>query len=158
LGPDQIVAIRLGAEPDPDMSLTPVLAVKLVLAAAPAIAAEARISDVAWWSKQNLLTPSVSEFTWEKAWLALGLREGVTPRHRRFSSYAAALEAACAGQGILLAALPFAETEFRTGRLVRFSKMRISSPVGYSIVMNGDVAASRRGRLLRQRILSEIRG
>jgi DNA-binding transcriptional LysR family regulator len=152
------VAIRLGAEPDPAMSLTPVLAVKLVLAAAPSIAAEARVSEVAWWSKQNLLTPSVSESAWERAWLALGLRKGVTSRHRRFSSYAAALEAACAGQGILLAALPFAETEFRAGRLVRLSNIRISSPVGYAVVMNSEVSASRRGRSLRQRILNEIRG
>jgi LysR family glycine cleavage system transcriptional activator len=40
-GPDQIVAVRLGAEPAPDISLTPVLAVKLTLAAAPRIAVDA---------------------------------------------------------------------------------------------------------------------
>jgi len=157
-GPDQIVAIRLGAEPIPDLSKTPVLAVKLVLAAAPAIVAKARVLEAAWWSKQNLLTPSVSEAAWEKVWLALDLREQMVPRHRRFSSYAAALEAACAGQGILLAALPFAEREFGAGRLARLSKIRISSPVGYSIVMRAEVAASRRGRLLRQRLMTEIRG
>lgn len=156
-GPDQIVAIRLGAAPDPDLSLTPVLAVKLVLAAAPAIIAGAQVLEAAWWSKQNLLTPSVSEPSWEKAWLALGLGGKVTPRHRRFSSYAAALEAACAGQGILLAALPFVETEFGSGRLARLSKIRLSSPIGYSAVMSNEVAASRRGRLLRQRILQEVR-
>jgi LysR family glycine cleavage system transcriptional activator len=157
-GPDQIVAIRLGAEPIPDLSMTPVLAVKLVLAAAPAVVAKARVLEAAWWSKQNLLTPSVSEAAWEKVWLALDLREQMVPRHRRFSSYAAALEAACAGQGILLAALPFAETEFGAGRLARLSKIRISSPVGYSIVMRAEVAAGRRGRLLRQRLMTEIRG
>ena len=157
-GPDQIVAIRLGAEPIPDLSKTPVLAVKLVLAAAPAVVAKARVLEAAWWSKQNLLTPSVSEAAWEKVWLALDLREQMVPRHRRFSSYAAALEAACAGQGILLAALPFAEREFGAGRLARLSKIRISSPVGYSIVMRAEVAASRRGRLLRQRLMTEIRG
>jgi LysR family glycine cleavage system transcriptional activator len=157
-GPDQIVAIRLGAEPIPDLSKTPVLAVKLVLAAAPAIVAKARVLEAAWWSKQNLLTPSVSEAAWEKVWLALDLREQMVPRHRRFSSYAAALEAACAGQGILLAALPFAEREFGAGRLARLSKIRISSPVGYSTVMRAEVAASRRGRLLRQRLMTEIRG
>jgi LysR family transcriptional regulator, glycine cleavage system transcriptional activator len=156
-GPDQIVAIRLGAEPIPDLSMTPVLAVKLVLAAAPAIVAKARVFEPAWWSKQNLLTPSVSEAAWEKAWLALDLREQMVPRHRRFSSYAAALEAACAGQGILLAALPFVEREFGAGRLARLSKIRISSPVGYSIVMRAEVAASRRGRLLKQRLMTEIR-
>jgi LysR family glycine cleavage system transcriptional activator len=157
-GPDQIVAIRLGAEPIPDLSMTPVLAVKLVLAAAPAIVAKARVLEAAWWSKQNLLTPSVSEAAWEKVWLALDLREQMVPRHRRFSSYAAALEAACAGQGILLAALPFAEREFGAGRLARLSKIRISSPVGYSIVMRAEVAASRRGRMLSQRLITEIRG
>ena len=157
-GPDQIVAIRLGAEPTPDLSMTPVLAVKLVLAAAPTVVAKARVLEAAWWSKQNLLTPSVSEAAWEKVWLALDLREQMVPRHRRFSSYAAALEAACAGQGILLAALPFAEREFGAGRLARLSKIRISSPVGYSIVMRAEVAASRRGRMLRQRLMTEIRG
>ena len=121
-GRDQIVAIRLGAEPIPDLSMTPVLAVKLVLAAAPAIVAKARVLEAAWWSKQNLLTPSVSEAAWEKVWLALDLREQMVPRHRRFSSYAAALEAACAGQGILLAALPFAEREFGAGRLASCPK------------------------------------
>ena len=157
-GLDQIVAIRLGAEPAPDVSLTPVLAVKLVLAAAPPVVAEARIFEAAWWSKQKLLSPSVSEAAWEKAWLALDLSEKVTPKHRRFSSYAAALEAACAGQGILLAALPFVEREFSAGRLASLSKIRISSPIGYSVVMRSEVAASRRGRLLRQRLMSEIRG
>jgi LysR family glycine cleavage system transcriptional activator len=157
LGPDQIVAIRLGAEPAPDIALTPVLAVKLVLAAAPSVVAEARGSEAAWWSKQNLLTPSVSEAAWERVWMALDLNEKATPRHRRFSSYAAALEAACAGQGVLLAALPFAEREFGAGRLARLSKIRIPSPVGYSVVMRSEVAASRRGRLLKQRLLSEIR-
>jgi LysR family transcriptional regulator, glycine cleavage system transcriptional activator len=157
-GPDQLVAIRLGAEPIPDLSMTPVLAVKLVLAAAPTVVAKARVLEAAWWSKQNLLTPSVSEAAWEKVWLALDLREQMVPRHRRFSSYAAALEAACAGQGILLAALPFAEREFGAGRLARLSKIRISSPVGYSIVMRAEVAASRRGRMLRQRLMTEIRG
>jgi LysR family glycine cleavage system transcriptional activator len=156
-GPNQIVAIRLGAEPAPDVLLTPMLAVKLVLAAAPSVAAQASIYEAAWWSKQNLLSPSVSEAAWERAWLALDLKEKLTQRHRRFSSYAAALEAACAGQGILLAALPFAEREFSAGRLARLSKIRISSPVGYSVVMRNEVAASRRGRMLRQRLMSEIR-
>jgi LysR family transcriptional regulator, glycine cleavage system transcriptional activator len=157
-GPDQIVAVRLGAEPTPDISLTPVLAVKLTLAAAPRIAADAQISDAAWWSRQNLLTPSVSEAGWEKAWRALGLAGKVTPRHRRFSSYATALEATCSGQGILLAALPFAEKEFDTGRLARLSKIQIASPVGFSIAMRIDVAASRRGRALRQKLTTEVRG
>jgi LysR family glycine cleavage system transcriptional activator len=157
-GPDQIVAVRLGAEAAPDISLTPVLAVKVTLAAAPGIAAEARVSDAAWWSGQNLLTSSVSEAGWEKAWRALGLTGKVAPRHRRFSSYATALEAACSGQGILLAALPFAAREFGSGRLVRLSKIELASPVGFSVAMKMDVAASRRGRALRQRLTAEVRG
>jgi LysR family glycine cleavage system transcriptional activator len=157
-GRDQIVAIRLGAEVVPDIAATPVLAVKLLLAAAPQLVTEARVTEAEWWSKQNLLTPSVSEAAWEKAWLALGLNEKVTPRHRRFSSYAAALEAACAGQGILLAAVPFIEREFKAGRLARLSKIRIPSPVGYSVVMRKEMAASRRGRALRQKLIGEIRG
>jgi LysR family glycine cleavage system transcriptional activator len=156
-GPDQIVAVRLGAVSAPDISLTSVLAVKLTLAAAPRIAADAQVFEAAWWSQQNLLTPSVSEAVWERAWRALGLAGKVTARHRRFSSYAAALEAACSGQGILLAALPFAETEFGSRRLARLSKIQIASPVGFSIAMRVDVAAGRRGRALRQRLINEIR-
>jgi DNA-binding transcriptional LysR family regulator len=120
--------------------------------------ARAEVSDAAWWSRQNLLTPSVSEGGWEKAWRALGLTGKVTPRHRRFSSYATAMEAACSGQGILLAALPFAEKEFGAGRLARLPKIQIASPVGFSVVMRTDVAATRRGRALRQRLIAEIRG
>lgn len=156
-GPDQVVAIRLGAEPAKDLAMTPVLAVRLVLAATPSVVADARPFDAAWWSQQNLLSPSVSEPAWTKAWHALGLGAKVTTRHRRFSSYAAALEAACAGQGILLAALPFVEREFGAGRLARLSRVRIASPVGYSVVMRTELAASRRGLALRQRLLSAVR-
>jgi DNA-binding transcriptional LysR family regulator len=155
-GPDQIAAIRLGAEAAADLATTPLLSVKLVLAATPSKVADARPVDASWWSKQNLLSPSVSEVAWSKAWQALGLGATVTTRHRRFSSYAAALEAACAGQGILLAALPFVEREFAAGRLAKLSRVRIASPVGYSMVMRTDLAASRRGRALKQKILAAV--
>ena len=77
-------------------------------------------------------------------------------RRRRFSSYAAALDAASAGHGVMLAALPIAETEFQAGRLARLSNIQLSSPIGYSLVMRSELARTRRGRLLRQRLLKEV--
>jgi DNA-binding transcriptional LysR family regulator len=114
LGIDQTVAIRLGAEPD--SVSTPVFDVHLVLAATPAIAAEARPADRSWWLKRTLLSPGVSDIVWQQVWRALKIRAPETPRPLHFSSYAAVLEAACAGHGVLLAPLPFSERSNRIRR------------------------------------------
>lgn len=111
-GTDQIVAVRLGAEPDSALVLTPVFKVQLVLAAAPAIAAQARPTDPNWWREQTLLIPGVSDIAWSLFWRALKLSAPKTARPLHFTSYAAALEAACAGYGVLLAPIPFCEREF----------------------------------------------
>jgi len=120
-GTDQIVAVRLGTEPDPDLVSTPVFDVQLVLAAAPTIAARARPTDRSWWLEQTLLSPGVSDIAWPQVWRALEVRAPETTHPLHFSSYAAALEAACAGHGVLLAPLPFSEREFASGRLSRLS-------------------------------------
>jgi LysR family glycine cleavage system transcriptional activator len=153
---DPVIAVRLGAEPDPALTLMPVLSVRLVLAAKPSVVAKSRPRDAAWWETQNLLSPNVSERLWDQVWPMLGVGRPAAIRRRRFSSYAAALDAACAGHGVMLAALPFAETEFQAGRLARLSNIQLSSPIGYSIVMRSELARTRRGRLLRQRLLKEV--
>jgi DNA-binding transcriptional LysR family regulator len=124
---DQIAAVRLGAEEDADLAATPILSVELVLAAAPSVAA-----------------------------LALKLPAPKTTRPLHFASYAAALEAACAGHGILLAPLPFSEREFVAGRLLRLSDIRLSSRIGYSFVIRRELALLPRGRLLQRRVLAAV--
>jgi LysR family glycine cleavage system transcriptional activator len=153
---DQIVAVRLDAEEDADLAATPILGVELVLAAAPSVAALARPSDPAWWAEQILLCPSVSDNAWPWAWRVLKLPAPKTTRPLRFSSYAAALEAACAGHGVLLAPLPFSEREFVAGRLSRLSDVRLSSRIGYSLVMRRELALLPRGRSLQRRVLSAV--
>lgn len=154
--PGQVVAIRLGAEPDPDLVSVPILEVALVLAAAPSVAAQARPADTAWWAEQTLLSPGVSDGAWPQIWRALKVRAPAThPLH--FSSYAAALEAACAGHGVLLAPLPFSERELSSGRLLRFSDVRLSGPVGYSLIMRRELADLPRGRALRRRIVATVK-
>jgi LysR family transcriptional regulator, glycine cleavage system transcriptional activator len=157
LGIDQIVAIRLGAEPDSDLVSTPVFDVHLVLAAAPAIAAQARPNDRSWWLERTLLSPGVSDIVWPQVWHALKIRAPETPRPLHFSSYAAALEAACAGHGVLLAPLPFSEREFSSGRLSRLSDVRLPSRIGFSLLMRRELAGTSRGRALRRRIVAAIR-
>jgi LysR family transcriptional regulator, glycine cleavage system transcriptional activator len=156
-GIDQIVAIRLGAEPDPDLVSTPVFDVHLVLAAAPAIAAQARPGEQSWWLDQTLLSPGVSDVVWPQVWRALKMRAPETTHPLHFSSYAAALEAACAGHGVLLAPLPFSEREFSSGRLSRLSGIRLPSRIGYSLLMRRELASTSRGRTLRRRIVAAIK-
>ena len=54
-GPDQIAAIRLGAAAHANLTLTPILKTKLVLAAAPSVVAGADPLNESWWSTQSLL-------------------------------------------------------------------------------------------------------
>lgn len=154
-GPDQVAAIRLGAEAHPNLTLTPILKTKLVVAAAPSVAARADPMSAAWWSTQNLLSPTVSELAWEQVLRSLDINPKVAKHHRSFSSYSAALEAACAGQGIFLAALPFVQRDFDAKRLVRLTQIALSPSIGYSIAMTNELAATVRGRSLRQTLLKQ---
>jgi LysR family transcriptional regulator, glycine cleavage system transcriptional activator len=156
-GTNQIVAVRLGSEPDPDLVSTPVFEVQLVLAAAPAIAARARPTDRSWWLEQTQLSPGVSDIAWPQVWRALGVPAPETNHPLHFSSYAAALEAACAGHGVLLAPLPFSEREFSSGRLSRLSDICWPSRIGYSLLMRRELANTSRGRALRRRIIAAIK-
>jgi LysR family glycine cleavage system transcriptional activator len=156
-GPDQIAAIRLGAEPHANLTLTPILKTKLVLAAAPSVVAGADPLDASWWSTQNLLSPTVSELAWERVLRSLNVNPKVAKRRRSFSSYAAALEAACGGHGIILAALPLVQRDFDAKRLARLTQITLSPSIGYSIVLTNELAATRRGRSLQQALLKQLR-
>jgi len=156
-GTDQIVAVRLGTEPHPDLVSTSIFNTQLVLAAAPSIAVRARPTDGSWWLGQTLLIPGVSDVAWPRVWRALKVRAPETSHPLHFSSYAAALEAACAGHGVLLAPLPFSEREFTAGRLLRFSNICLSGGPGYMLLMRRELATTSRGRALRRRISAEIK-
>jgi LysR family glycine cleavage system transcriptional activator len=153
--PGPMAAIRLGAAPDAELRLTPIVSVELVLAAAPTIAEQARPKDRTWWSEQILLAPEVSKPAWASIRRALGLTEEVS-RWLNFSSYAAALEAACAGRGLFLAPLPCVSPDLASRRLVQLVDVTLPAPIGYSLVMRRDFANTARGRLVRRRILAEI--
>lgn len=156
-GTNQVVAVRLGTEPDPDLVSMPILDAQLVLAAAPSIAARARPTDGSWWLGQTLLIPGVSDIAWSRVWRALNVRAPETTHPLHFSSYAAALEAACAGHGVLLAPLPFSEREFAAGRLLRFANFCLSGGPCYMLLMRRELARTPRGRALRRRIVAEIK-
>jgi hypothetical protein len=55
-----------------------------------------------------------------------------------------------------LAPLPFSEREFVAGRLLLLSDARLSSPIGYSLVMKRELALMPRGRSLQRRVLSAV--
>jgi LysR family transcriptional regulator, glycine cleavage system transcriptional activator len=153
LGPGLIAAIRLGAQDHPDLVDRPLLDVELCIVAAPYIASGAKPHDASWWGKQSLLTPSASLDGWKLAWQALGIGVSLSPRIVPFTSYAAALEAACAGNGLILAPLPFAEREIDGGRLTPISAIRIPADYGYSLIMRQALATATRGRNLTRKLV-----
>ena len=114
-GTDQIVAVRLGTEADPDLVSTPVFDVQLVLAAAPTIAARARPTDRSWWLEQTLLSPGVSDIAWPQVWRALKVHAPETTHPLHFSSYAAAAGSCLCGTWRVAGAPPVQ----RTGILIR---------------------------------------
>lgn len=154
LPPNQIAAIRLGAEPDPELMPTPLLNARLGLAAAPVLAAKARPRDPKWWSDQVLLSPSISTRGWPLLWRALRLGP-ISPRSTlHFTSYAAAIEEASMGRGLILAPLNFAQNELSSGRLKLISDRRIASRIGFALVMQRSLAVTAKGRALRRKIVS----
>ena len=153
-----LAAIRLAATEHPDLSSTPLLKVSAIIAAAPSIAKNAHPSSEEWWADQVLINTNVSNAGWLRAWNALGLTLPKLPHTHLFSSYAAALEAAASGHGIILAPLPFANVELRAGRLMKISNMEISSNQIYSLLMRHGPALSPRGRALQQRVIAVTAG
>lgn len=151
-----VAAVRLGAAED-EAVRTPLLQVTLALAAAPGAAPDARPREAAWWREQTLLSPAVGEPAWALLWTALGLAP-VAPRQAlQFSSYAAAVDAARDGAGVVLAPLPLAEADIRSGRLVVLDPARVAPRIGYDLLMASSLAGTPRGRALRRRLLAALR-
>ena len=151
-GPGPIAAIRLDAEAEPGLTVIPLFQVAVCIAASPSIAISARPNEAAWWAAQTLLCPSASEDGWGPVWRALRIDGACSPRSLSFSSYAAAMAAACAGHGVILAPLPFAAEEFATERLAPVSDVRIKSENGYSLILRDALAGAPRGRAVARRL------
>jgi hypothetical protein len=94
----------------------------------------------------------VSDIVWPQVWRALKVCAPETTHRLQFSSYAAALEAACGGHGV-----PFSEREFSSGRLSRLSNICLPSRIGYSLLMRRELADTSRGSALRRRIIAAIK-
>jgi DNA-binding transcriptional LysR family regulator len=156
--PGLIAAIRLGGMADPELVSKPLLSVELCIAATPKRAAHAAPDDPAWWVEQTLLCPSAGEAGWALAWRALGVSSSAAPRMLPYASYAAAMEAACAGHGIILAPLPFAQHELTSGRLAILSDVRIASSVSYALILRRSFASLPRGRALARQLLRVCAG
>jgi LysR family transcriptional regulator, glycine cleavage system transcriptional activator len=152
-GPTPIAVIRLGADEDADVTLTPLLTVALRIAAHPDIARNAQPADAAWWASQTLLCPSAAHNGWLAVWQALQLPDAIASRTVPYSSYAAAMEAACAGTGLILAPLPFAKKEFIEGRLLAVSDIRVETRIEYALITRNELAGSTRGRALKRRLI-----
>lgn len=151
-----IAAIRMGVAREAGLATVDILSVSLVIAAAPAIAASASPHDPSWWARQTLIKMEISDAAWPLALSALSLPT-ITPRQtHRFSAYAAGLEAATLGRGIILAPLPFAKSELAAGRLERISDVEIPSKLVFSLVMEEELAQFSRGRALRRKLTSVI--
>ncbi len=146
--PGLIAAIRLGAETRPDLSSRKILDIDLCIAAAPHIANAAQPKQAQWWATQTLLMPSASQGAWTHVLRTLSITEGISPKALAFSSYAAALEAACLGSGLILAPVQLARREIASGRLAEISDIRVPSATGYSLIMRKEIAATPRGRAL----------
>jgi LysR family transcriptional regulator, glycine cleavage system transcriptional activator len=154
--PGSLAAIRLGTSPDAKLKPVPLVTVELVLAAAPKIAEQARPKDPAWWSEQILLVPEVSKPAWTVLLRDHQLTDSQVRGWLNFSSYTAALDAACIGRGLFLAPLRLVDPEFTSGRLLQLADVTLPGRAGYSLLMKRDFANTTRGRLLRRKILAEI--
>jgi LysR family glycine cleavage system transcriptional activator len=155
-GRSPIVAIRMDSSHDPGLTIIDLLEVSLVIAAAPTIAASARPEDPSWWSSQTVIQTPISDAAWSRVWSALTLAEVSPRRAHRFSTYAVALEAATLGRGVILAPLPFANAELKSGQLMQISRVQIPSKSAFSLVIKEDLARTPRARALRRKLLSVI--
>jgi DNA-binding transcriptional LysR family regulator len=151
-----VAAIRLDATEHPDLTSTKLLSVSAIIAAAPAIAKHARPTHNAWWEQQVILNTTLTDGGWLRAWAALGLTAPKVSQAHLFTSYAAALEAAASGHGLILAPLPLACPDLSSGRLKQISNVRLPSKYAYSLLMRKRLALSARGRALRQNLISVI--
>jgi LysR family glycine cleavage system transcriptional activator len=151
-----VAAIRLGGESRSDVVSTPVLSVRLALAASPMIAASASLRDPRWWSDQTVLNPTIGAPAWTVLWRSLGLGD-VHPRQSlQFTSYSAALEAARAGGGLVLAPLPLCDPDVGSRRLILLADVPTAIPIGFALLMQKSLAAKPKARALRRRVLAAV--
>jgi LysR family glycine cleavage system transcriptional activator len=138
---DVDVAIRYGVEPHDDL-ITYRLFDDLIFPACSASLAS-KLSDIVDLRNVPLIHWDVSQLKWAHAtkdwfvwdnWLArIGAPklEGNGTLH--FNDYGQAVQAAVAGQGVVLASWPILNTVFETGHLVRPFAESLASDIGYDL-------------------------
>ncbi|KTE07902.1 LysR substrate-binding domain-containing protein [Sphingopyxis sp. H115] len=133
------IAIRYGAGPYPDFSVTPLFADRF----APVLNPMLRIAAVAdgpridfEWRRRHPDNP-----TWSRWFAEAGLPEPAEPAQLRFSDESHAIQAAVAGQGIALVSLALVEAELAAGQLVQPFGPTISAFRHHLLVRKGDVSA-----------------
>ena len=151
----QVVAVRLAGEPEGDFAAVPLVQVQLRLAASSAIARGARVDDAAWWRDQTLLSPAMAAGAWDTLWRKLG-HSGARPREVRYTSYAAAIDAARDGLGLVLAPTLLVDADVTAGRIAFISDLRHAAPQTYNLLISAAILETPRGRALRRRIVNAV--
>jgi LysR family glycine cleavage system transcriptional activator len=115
---DAAVRIRYGSGDWPVSYAAPLYEERLSPVAAPALL------DQSAWQTLPRLSVSGPRPSWRR-WCAETDTSTTPVSHLRFDSFCAALAAARAGQGVLLASLPLVQAELQAGRLVRVTDQMI---------------------------------
>lgn len=151
----QVVAVRLAGEQEGDFAVIPLVQVRLRLAASPAIARAARVDDATWWRDQTLLSPAMTAGAWDTLWRTLG-HAGTPPRQVRYTSYAAAIDAARDGLGLVLAPTLLVDADVTAGRIAFISDLSHAAPQPYNLLISATLLETPRGRALRRRIVNAV--
>jgi len=131
------LSVRLGYCQYPDLSSDPLMPLRLSPVCTPKIASQIRVSaDVLrqpWLADRTLHRCGLTT-GWDE-WLRLaGVEDGWRPREQVFGNGLLALEAALAGQGVLLADPSLLQAEFEAGKLVQPFPLSLDTPLGYCAV------------------------
>jgi LysR family transcriptional regulator, glycine cleavage system transcriptional activator len=148
------LAIRMGDGNWPNVKAELLIAQEIFPVAAPAIAAKLRaIEDL---TKVSALSDSNTMFSWERWFEGAGMKP-VAPRPgATFTDPILCLEAAIAGQGVMLAWQLLAADALADGRLVAPFGARAASDLGYYLVTPASGQDSRKVAAFRRWVKEEI--
>lgn len=139
---DVDVAIRFGCEHDTSLICYRLFDEELCAFSSPAVAEGLR--DPADLARRSLIHWDTSTLGWAVAtrkwvdwstWLErTGAPQVVARRNLQFSDYNLAVQAAIAGQGVLLGSAPILEDLVSAGLLVRAVPQRLRTDIGYDVI------------------------
>jgi LysR family glycine cleavage system transcriptional activator len=151
---DVDVAIRLGDGRWPGVNAELLLAQEIFPVCAPVIAAKlGRVEDLAGVA---VLTDSGSMISWDRWFEGAGVAPVTPKRGATFTDPTLCLEAAIAGQGVMLAWQLLAADALTDGRLVAPFGVRAASGLGYYLATSGGGEPGRKVTAFRQWLREEI--